>query len=673
MRLETIGIPKRTVTALEKRKIYTEEDLVRFLPRKYRDYRRGRLIWECKTGEFAAVRGVLRQCEKRQSGNRTYVLMKLEHEEYLINVLCFGNVYQYNRWRSYLYSDCVICGQVSYDEKYGTNGYSITNPDIVAMTCEFEPTILTVYPSVKGVSDYNLRSMIRNVVSNMPDLLPGPVLSELDKEEPMMGYQEALEALHYPESLSAIRDAKRRLDFNDLLYFAYEFRHAHDEDTEYTFAGCPDDSLMRKLIGSLPFKLTSDQEKAVNKLAEKAYYGRRINCLVQGDVGSGKTIIAACLMMLVSGNGNENGKFQCVLMAPREVLARQHYNEISGYAEMLGLKCAYLHSGLKSAEKKKLISSIQDGEVSFIIGTTSVLSETVSYKNLALMITDEEHLFGVDQKEKLAEQARNGIHVISMTATPIPRSLASVIYGDSKELIEIKSKPEGRLEIKTAKQLGHSNTFPFMEKEIWAGHQCYVICPAIDENSETEIFSVEEAERLYKEYFEPKGIRVGVLNGRMSAKDISDTIDAFSKNEYQILISTTVIEVGVNIPNATVIVIEQAERFGLAQLHQLRGRVGRSVFQSYCLLISQDKDNPRLNTMVETTDGFKIAEADLEQRGSGSLIGSKQAGFDKYVDLMLQNRDLYNIAVSLVKKFGRTGYLNRLALVYNEHIKMTEG
>ena len=660
MNLTEAGLQKRTVTALQKKKIYTYDDALRFVPRKYRDYRNIVGITECTPGEYYAVGGYLTYINKRTNNSKQYLVMKMESGTEIVNIICFNNLYLMSTYETYMYEPVVICGKVDKDPIYG---YSISNPDLITSELAFRPKIYTIYPSVRGVSDTTLRKLLLEFIKESDEYLPGPVMKWLNERRPVMSYPDALRAIHYPKSPDEVERAKERLSLNDLLYFAYRFRE--DENaSEYSTAGFPEHEMKDRFIKSLPFELTKDQEDVIRAMEEKAYYGKRINALIQGDVGSGKTIVAAAMMVEAYENG-----YQSVLMAPREVLARQHYTEIKNYADSMGIECVFLRSDMKAAEKKAALSSIASGKAGFVIGTHSVLSDTVEYKNLALIITDEEHLFGVEQKEKLAEKAMNGVHQISMSATPIPRTLAGILYGNSKEILAIRTMPPGRLPIKTATQKGRQSTFSFMEKEIASGHQCYVVCPAIEDNDETEIFSIEQAETIYRDYFEPKGIRIGIVNGKMSGKEMSEVIDAFVRNEIQILLSTTVVEVGVNVPNATVMVIEQADRFGLASLHQLRGRVGRSTHQSYCVLISQEEENERLQAMVRTTDGFEIAEADLKQRGAGNLIGVKQAGFDKYVDLMLANRELYGLAAAAVKEFVHTGFLVRFINVYDEHRK----
>ena len=660
MLLKDAGLSGRTVTALAKKKVYTADDLMRVVPNKFRDYRHPcRIVTEAMDGTYVAVRGVMESCEKKESNGKRYMVMRLSLDMQRVRVTTFQNLYLYSTYASYVQCEVVICGKLSYDPQYG---FSMSSPDIVELASRFRPRMYTIYPNWKGISDSSLRDSIRTVLKTCKDPLAKPVREMADKNG-VMDYRRAMESLHYPSDPESVMLAQESLTFHDLLYFADRFRET--SDIRHTSFAFPEGNLVQRFISGLPYALTKDQQMVIGKLMETARDGGRINALIQGDVGSGKTVVATALMI----NAVENG-FQAVLTAPREVLALQHYKEISRVADGLGISTVFLHSGMKASERKKAYADIESGKVSLIIGTHSCMSEAVAYHALALVITDEEHLFGVAQKEALSKKAAGGVHVISMSATPIPRTLAGVLYGESKEILSIKTMPAGRIPIQTATQLGHRNAFPFLLDQIRAGHQGYVVCPAIDSADEEKtghIMSLEEAEVLYRRYFEPYGVRIAVLNGRMKPAEVEEVTAAFTAGKNDIILSTTVIEVGVNNPNATVIIIEQAERFGLASLHQLRGRVGRGQYPSYCILISPEPDNARLSIMKQTTDGFKIAEEDLQLRGAGNLIGEEQTGFDRFVDEMLLYPDIYEAAKKIVARFSGTRYLDGLTAIYREH------
>ena len=653
---------KRTAVAFKNKKIITDKDLLETVPRKYHDYRFPGECTDFKPGDYAALKGILTKCELRHSNGRKYLYMRLRQEDHDIAVLSFNNIYLQKIYESYLLCEVVICGKLAYDQKFG---YSIGSPEIIELAVDFRPRIVPIYPKYKGISEKTLRTSIKDVLGEIKDPLPEPVLEYLNEKEVVPGYKEALLAMHYPKDPDLIEAGKKRLVLNDLLYFASELRTSDEEKS--TRAAFPKKALLQTFIDTLPFELTEDQKKAIETLQKKTYRGERINALVQGDVGCGKTLVATAMMI----NAAESG-FQSVLMAPRQALAMQHYEDIRKHAEPLGIHVAFLHSGLRSAERKKILQGLQSGIISIAVGTQSCISEDVQYRNLGLVITDEEHLFGAKQKEALKKRFE-GLHSILMTATPLPRSLALTIFGENTDIIEIHSMPKGRIPIQTAVQRNRNHALPFALEEIRKGHQCYVVCPSIEESEDHSILSLEEAEMIYRDYFSPYGIKIGVLNGKMNPKEISETLQAFSENRIQVLLSTTVIEVGINVPSATVIIIENAERFGCASLHQLRGRVGRSHYQSYCILISTDPENERLQVLCRTTDGFEIAEQDMRLRGTGSLIGDEQSGFDRYVNLMLLHRDLFALARETAKKFVKTGYLDRLKECYEEHSEYAEG
>ncbi len=650
MRLEEIGIeiPKRTITALNKKNIYTADDLLRRLPRKYRDYREAKEVFNCTPGEYCAVRGVLREVEVK-NGAKKYLSMKAETVSGLmaggrryISVLMFSRVFLAKKFYTMIGSEVVITGKVTYDDQWG---YSISEPDDIVPAKDFIPEIMTIYGKVSGVTDEAYRKIVDAALAKVHE----PFEWELMQKMNCTDYKTALMKLHHPQAPEDTK-AYRRLLVNDLLYFSIGLKESQARNRADAIYAFEKSEQTHRFMQSLPFELTEDQTNAIESAIRQAAEKKRLNMLLQGDVGSGKTAVAIAVMMLARENG-----VQSVLMAPRGVLAAQHYETVKSMTG-LGDEIAFLHSGLKAAERKELLKRIADGSVSMIIGTHSCIADAVHYHKLGLVVTDEEHLFGVSHKEKLAEKVGEGLHTISMSATPIPRTLASVIYGEGKEIIQIRTMPKGRLPIKSAAIKDRTHAFPFLEKEISAGHQCYVVCPAIEDNEETDIVSLEEMEKIYRGYFEPKGVKIGVVNGKMEQSEVDAVMADFTAGKTGILMATTVIEVGVNVPNATVIMIEQAERFGLASLHQLRGRVGRSSLQSYCVLRSDDPKNERLTTICSTTDGFAIAEADLKMRGSGDLLGLQQAGINRYVDLMLSHPDLFKKLQPVAEFCVREGF-----------------
>ena len=661
MKIEAMELQKRTLTALKKKKIYTVNDMASFVPRTYRDYREVKRLSECEDGEFAAVRGRITKVDKK-FGQRYYVVIRLTEPngDFLtVMYFCMADYYA-KTFGEHMQQDAVLCGKIKKEAKFGRWLYSMSPPEHYFFNESYRPWIDSIYPNIKGVSDEMRDKLIAEAVEKAEEPLSWEIMSKYG----MMDYKSALTELHHPTSLETVEKAKNRILFNDLLYFAILFRLGEARDDLKSAILFEKVGLCQEFIKNLSFRLTGDQKGVLNRMVMNSRSGMRNNVLLQGDVGCGKTIVAAIMMMTAYENG-----YQSVLMAPKEILARQHFYEIAGYASKFGINTCFLHSGMKAAERKKAFAEIKSGEISFIIGTHACLSDKIEYKNLGLIVIDEEHLFGVDQKEKLEEKAVEGVHMLSMSATPVPRTLATVMYGNKKEIMLIRTKPAGRLPVQTAVQLTHKNIFPFMEKEIRAGHQCYVVCPSIEEKETEgpEVVSIQSMYQEYQGYFGEKGIRIGVVHGKMKKEEIADTVQKFVANEVQVLMSTTVIEVGVNVPNATLIVIEQAERFGLASLHQLRGRVGRGDKQSYCILRSNMQENERLDVMTKTTDGFEIAEADLKLRGTGNLIGMEQSGTNKYVEEMLDNPEIFKKASEVASYCYQHGYAEKLINMYKEH------
>ena len=641
MLLEEAGINKRTIAALNKKNIYTTTDLARTFPRKYLDYR-NIIPLKDAVGKDCAIEGYVQSISKKTSNNITMFTAEAVDPASgsIFHVRWFGMAYLWESVSKLPFQEVVFCGKVTYDKTFG---YGMNNPNFFKIKAMYRGKIVPVYTKMKGVSDENLKKLIADALKVETEPLPDDVLAK----SKLMRYEEALRMIHYPTDLEEMKKAQKRIVFNDMLYFSIRLKGNAAQTTitsPYTI------KTMEKTLEftkSRPFELTTDQKTALNRIIVHMKKGERANVLVQGDVGCGKTMVAFTSMFAMAENG-----YQSCLMAPTTVLASQHYAELSSYAIPLGFRVAYLSSELKGKEKKEVLKDISNGNIDFIVGTNSVISDNIEYFNLGLVVTDEEHRFGVKQRDALAEKAGIGAHIISMSATPIPRTIADVLYGEDKELCTIETLPNGRKPIQTAINNSEKNIFNFIEQQIKNGRQAYVVCPLIEEVEDDElkntIHSVEKTLETYKERFNPLGIRIAMVNGKMKKTEAEEIINAFKERKYDILISTTVIEVGVNVPNANVIVINNAERFGLAQLHQLRGRVGRGDYQSYCILRSSEKDNMRLLTMVRTTNGFEIANEDLKQRGVGDLIGTKQSGDNHFAELVIAMPNLYEC----VKKYA---------------------
>lgn len=638
MLLKDFGITTKVKNALEKKGIYTTTDIARVFPRKYLDYRQIHTLLEA-VGKDCAVEGYVQSIGKKEVNKRTMFTADVldTNSGQLFTVRWFGMAYLWESIQSLPFKEVVFCGKVVYDQKFG---YSINNPFSFKIKESYKGRIVPIYPKMKGISEENLKKMIANALKLETEPLPEQVV----KTSKLMRYEEALRVLHHPSNFEEIEAAKKRIIFNDMLYFCIRLKFnagVSNKESSYIIKTL---EKTKKFLSDRPFSLTEDQKDTVANIWEHMKNGTRANALVQGDVGCGKTMVAFSSMFAMAENG-----YQSCIMAPTDILASQHYDELLQYAIPYGFKVAYLNKNLKGKAEKEVLKQIANGDIDFIVGTHSVISESKKYHNLGLVITDEEHRFGVKQREELEKKAGAGAHVISMSATPIPRTTADVLYGEDKELYTIKTLPNGRKPVQTAINNSEKVIFEFLRKHISAGRQAYVVCPLIEENEDmAELHSVEKTLAAYKAYFEPLGIRVAMVNGKMKKDDAAAIIDDYKNHKHDILISTTVIEVGVNVPNANIIVINNAERFGLAQLHQLRGRVGRGNYQSYCILRSSDKENERLKVMERTTDGFEIANEDLKLRGIGDLIGTKQSGMNHYAELIIGMPRLYEA----VKKYA---------------------
>ena len=642
----------RHANILDGHGIKTNYDLAELYPRKYHDYRTLSDVKTCKDGDRAAIKGVLTSLKKtpfHSNPDREYLLGYLDQDGTDVTIFIFDRVYLFDSIEALLNREIVIAGKIQYSQSYG---YNISDIDGFWMASAFTPHIENVYKKFSGMSNDKLTEYIDKALMYTKE----PLEAEVVQRFKIPDYRKSIFRLHYPKTDQDMVLGKRRILFDDLLYFSMMLQSSGCGNKESSVVF----SMKEKVAGfikDLPFSLTLDQESAINTMLTHASNGERNDILLQGDVGCGKTIVAAIMMFCAAESG-----YQAVMMAPRTVLAEQHYNEISEYAKILGINCVFLHSKMRVAEKKKIYKQIEEGTAKIIIGTHSCISKDVNYQNLGLVVTDEEHLFGVAQKEAIKEKANEGLHIICMSATPIPRTMATVLYGDSKEILYIKTKPAGRLPIKTFVVGSRNGVFRNMEEAIELGRQIYVVCPAIDQNGDEDLASVEEVTKAYKERFGENV--VCTMHGHLDKFILSENMKNFLNGRYKIMVATTVIEVGVNNPNATVMVVEQADRFGLASLHQLRGRVGRSDKQSFCFLISKEIGNERLEVMKKTTDGFEIAEADLVQRGSGNLIGTEQAGLNKYVTEMLENPKMYECAVHAAKFCRENGYGQKLIDIY---------
>ena len=490
---------------------------------------------------------------------------------------------------------------------------------------EKEDTMQPIYPLTNGLTNNMMMKAVRQALEYL-DLKREFLPASIRLEHHLAEYNFAIKQIHFPQDKESFFKARERLVFEEFLIFILALRQLKEtnEKTRNSFAFSKKE-LVERLIHQLPYELTNAQKKVWQEILADMQGERVMSRLVQGDVGSGKTIIALLGLILAGANG-----YQGAMMAPTEVLAKQHFASITELFKQyqIPLKVELLTGSMTIKEKREAYERIASGEANIIVGTHALIQDKVQYRNLALVVTDEQHRFGVKQREKLAEKGQTP-HILVMSATPIPRTLAIILYGDL-DISVIDELPANRLPIKNCVvDTNYRNTaYTFMKKQVAEGRQCYVICPMVEESEFLEAENVVDYARMLQDEL-GSCVKVGHLHGKMKQTEKDAIMEQFAKNEIQILVSTTVIEVGINIPNATVMMVENAERFGLAQLHQLRGRVGRGQHQSYCIFMSGSKTNDtqeRLSILNKSNDGFYIASEDLKLRGPGDLFGIRQSG-----------------------------------------------
>lgn len=596
-------------------------DLVDYYPRRYDDFSHIMPVSQLKPGEVT-IKVTINNATGRYVRRGMHITEAIASDESgSVRLVWFNQPYR--------------AGAIKSGEEYFISGdfalksqrLSIQNPsaELVSSFPLNTARIIPIYRETKGIKSAQIRKVVSAIIPVI-DTLPENLPTWIVKSHKLIDHSVAIKAMHFPGAEPELQSARHRLGFEEVfgltlaaLLNKYELLHDHALAIPF------DQKLAQEFVSSLPFKLTDAQRRAVWQIYQDMEKTQPMNRLVEGDVGSGKTVVAAMAAVMAMKQG-----FQVALMAPTELLARQHAETIHALLEPLGMShgVGLLIGGLKPAQKREAQSRIKSGEITFMIGTNALIQDAVDMHKLGLVIVDEQHRFGVDQRKSLQAKAGHALHVLSMTATPIPRSLALTLYGEL-DISLIDVKPAGRKLIRT-KIVSPNSRQQLNEKieaELIAGRQMFVVCPLITESDSLDAASVEQAyDSLRKGAFKHR--RVGLLHGKMKPEEKDEIMQQFVRHELDILVSTTVIEVGVNVPNATVMVIENAERFGLAQIHQLRGRVGRSEHQGYCYLMMGDSSAPsrRLRALESSSDGFALAELDLEIRGPGAIYGTMQHG-----------------------------------------------
>jgi ATP-dependent DNA helicase RecG len=632
--LKGVG-PKRGELLRKELNVHTFRDLLYQFPYRYVDKTRFQKVRELDEdmGDVQ-LKGILRRLSKVGEGRKRRLVGRFRDDSGYIDLVWFTGAHWLEK-KLQVGAEYVVYGRVN---RYGSQ-WSMAHPEMELVSEDQTPTAKTFEPvynsteklNAKGLDTRARRKLMRNLFEKItPEVFQENLPDYISGKMKLPPHALAMYRIHFPRNQKELDRVSLRLKFEELFFLQMRLlqlkKRRKKEIKGFVFSSIGE-YFNRFFHEKLPFELTGAQKRVLKEIRRDLAQGIQMNRLLQGDVGSGKTIVGLMTMLMAIDNG-----YQACLMAPTEILAQQHNNSISAYIEELGLKVAFLSGSVKGKKRKKILEELAEGDIHILIGTHALIEDPVVFKNLGLAITDEQHRFGVGQRAKLWKKSHPyPPHVLVMTATPIPRTLAMTLYGDL-DVSVIDELPPGRKPVKTIHRNENHRlrVIGFMKEEIAKGRQVYVVYPLIEESETLDLKNLDEGyEALTREFPLPE-YKISVVHGRMKPADKDYEMQRFAKGETQIMVATTVIEVGVNVPNASVMVIENTERFGLAQLHQLRGRVGRGAEQSFCILMSSFKvskeGKERIQTMVRTNNGFEIAEADLKLRGPGNIEGTQQSG-----------------------------------------------
>ncbi|WP_160720048.1 ATP-dependent DNA helicase RecG [Bacillus sp. USDA818B3_A] len=616
------GIGEETAESFAEMKIFTIRDLLEYFPYRYEDYSL-RDLTEVQHDEKITVEGKVHSEPSLNYFGRkkSKLTFRLFVGAYLIKVVFFNQPYLKNK--IHMNDTITVTG------KWDAHRQTITASEIQTgqnmKATDFEP----VYSLRGKVTTKGMRKFIHLAFQQSGQYIEESLPETFLKKYRLMGKRDALKIMHFPNNPEEVKQARRRFVYEEFLLFQLKMQALRKFEREHSpgIKQKYDLAKLKEFINSLPFPLTNAQKKVVNEILADLKSPYHMNRLLQGDVGSGKTVVAAIGLYATVTAG-----FQGALMVPTEILAEQHAESLKTLLQPINVRCELLTSSVKGKHRREILQDLREGKIDILIGTHALIQDEVTFNKLGFVITDEQHRFGVEQRRVLREKGENP-DVLFMTATPIPRTLAITVFGEMDVSI-IDEMPAGRKSIETywAKPEMLERVLGFVEKELIKGHQAYVICPLIEESEKLDVQNAIDVHTTLTHYFQNR-FKVGLMHGRLSSEEKDTVMKSFSENEVQVLVSTTVVEVGVNVPNATMMVIYDAERFGLSQLHQLRGRVGRGSAQSYCILLASPKSEvgqERMRIMTETNDGFVLSEKDLELRGPGDFFGRKQSGVPEF-------------------------------------------
>ena len=622
------GVGEKRARLFNKLGIYSVNDLIHFYPRKYQDWNNCVSVIDAPENETVAIKATMITPVNENQIRKGLTLYKCNFSDgqSVIHVTIFNNKYLAGALRTF--DEYILFGKV---EKSFTGAY-MSSPQIEK--ADSAQGIHPIYSATENLNSKAIAKVVKNALEKI-EYFEDTLDNEIKSKYNLCSLDFAIRQIHFPSNVKNIETARRRLIFEELLTLQLGLMKLRDKKNIKNGFPVKRD-FTEEFFSLLPFTPTDAQKNAINDCINDMQSENTMNRLIQGDVGSGKTAVAAAAMFTAVSNG-----YQSAMMAPTEILAAQHFESLSKLFENTGIKTALLTGSTKAKEKREIKEALINGEIDLIVGTHALIQNDVEFKSLALVITDEQHRFGVEQRASLAMKSSSP-HLMVMSATPIPRTLGLIIYGDL-DISILNELPSGRKKIRTdvVDSSYHERIYNFIKKAVDEGHQAYIVCPLVEEGESELISAKEYANELSEKNFQ--GYKLALLHGKMKAKDKEKVMSSFANKETDILVSTTVVEVGVDVPNATIMLIENAERFGLSQLHQLRGRVGRGSEQSYCILVSDSKSDSsreRLEVMKKTSDGFKIADYDLKTRGPGDFFGKRQHGLPNLVIAdMLENMD----------------------------------